>query len=196
VAFIDNHPELFEITQRFDSATKTLRYIANLTVNGNPDVGTIDTRRTFRKPAVPHFHRMAQFPAGTKNKLDELGPEAFCSWVRKQKNILYTDTTLRDAHQSLLATRVRSLDMLAVAEGFAKANPQVFSLEMWGGATFDVSLRFLRECPWQRLQSLRKAVPNILFQMLFRGLQGLPRQCHREVYRKILGKWHRCFPHI
>ena len=169
VAFIDNHPELFEISQRFDRATKTLRYIGNLTVNGNPDVGTIDTQRSFRKPIVPHVGRLEPYPPGTKNRLDEMGPEAFCSWVRDQKSILYTDTTLRDAHQSLLATRVRSLDMLAVAEGFAKSNPQVFSLEMWGGATFDVALRFLRECPWQRLQDLRKAVPNILFQMLFRG---------------------------
>lgn len=189
VAFIDNHPELFEITQRFDRATKTLRYIANLTVNGNPDVGSFDISRTFRKPIVPHFHRMAQFPAGTKNKLDEMGPEAFCSWVRKQKNILYTDTTLRDAHQSLLATRVRSLDMLAVAEGFAKANPQVFSLEMWGGATFDVSLRFLRECPWQRLQSLRKAVPNILFQMLFRGSNAVGYKAYPDnVIEKFIEK--------
>jgi pyruvate carboxylase len=169
VAFIDNHPELFEIKQNFDRATKTLRYIANLTVNGNPDVSIIDPSRTFRKPEVPHVDRLAEYPRGSKNRLDEMGPEAFCSWIRQQKNILYTDTTLRDAHQSLLATRVRTLDMLAVAEGFAKANPQVFSLEMWGGATFDVSMRFLRECPWQRLQQLRRAVPNILFQMLFRG---------------------------
>jgi len=169
VAFIDEHPELFEIRQDFDRATKTLRYIANLTVNGNPDVNTIDTSRTFRKPDIPHFDRLAEYPRGSKNRLAEMGPEAFCSWIRQHKSILYTDTTLRDAHQSLLATRVRTLDMLAVAEGFAKANPQVFSLEMWGGATFDVSMRFLRECPWQRLQQLRKAVPNILLQMLFRG---------------------------
>ncbi len=169
VAFIDNHPELFEIRQDFDRATKTLRYIANLTVNGNPDIGTRDPGKAFRKPMVPHVSRLAEFPPGSKNMLDKMGPEAFCSWVRRQKHIFYTDTTLRDAHQSLLATRVRTLDMLAVAEGFAKANPQVFSLEMWGGATFDVSLRFLRECPWQRLQQLRRAVPNILFQMLFRG---------------------------
>jgi len=169
VSFIDNHPELFEISERFDRATKTLRYIANLTVNGNPDIGATDSKRVFRKPAVPHVARLEEFPPGTKNKLDEMGPEAFCSWVRQQKTIMYTDTTLRDAHQSLLATRVRTLDMLAVAEGFAKANPQVFSLEMWGGATFDVSLRFLRECPWQRLQQIRQAVPNILLQMLFRG---------------------------
>jgi pyruvate carboxylase len=169
VAFIDNHPELFEITQRFDRATKTLRYIANLTVNGNPDINEVDTGKRFRKPLVPHVDRLAEYPRGSKNQLDEMGPEAFCRSIREHKSILYTDTTLRDAHQSLLATRVRTQDMLAVAEGFAKANPQLFSLEMWGGATFDVSLRFLRECPWQRLQQLRKAVPNILFQMLFRG---------------------------
>ena len=169
VAFIDNHPELFQIRQDFDRATKTLRYIANLTVNGNPDVNVVNPRQSFRKPEIPPLNRLAEYPRGSKNRLDEMGPEAFCSWVRQQKNIFYTDTTLRDAHQSLLATRVRTLDMLAVAEGFAKANPQVFSLEMWGGATFDVSMRFLRECPWQRLQQIREAVPNILLQMLFRG---------------------------
>jgi len=169
VAFIDRHPELFEITKNFDRATKTLRYIANLTVNGNPDVNFIDPQRTFRKPEIPRFDRLAEYPRGSKNQLDEMGPEKFCKWIRDNKSILYTDTTLRDAHQSLLATRVRTLDMLAVAEGFAKANPQVFSLEMWGGATFDVSMRFLRECPWQRLQKIREAVPNILLQMLFRG---------------------------
>jgi len=189
VAFIDSHPELFEIKQRFDRATKTLRYIANLTVNGNPDIGSIDPKRVFRKAVVPHFERLAMHPPGTKNKLDELGPEAFCSWVRQQKNIMYTDTTLRDAHQSLLATRVRTLDMLAVAEGFAKANPQLFSLEMWGGATFDVSLRFLRECPWQRLQQLREAVPNILLQMLFRGSNAVGYKAYPDnVIEKFIEK--------
>ena len=169
VSFIDRHPELFQITKNFDRATKTLRYIANLTVNGSPDVSYIDPQRTFRKPEIPPVDRLAEYPKGSKNQLDEMGPEKFCRWIRDNKSILYTDTTWRDAHQSLLATRVRTLDMLAVAEGFAKANPQVFSMEMWGGATFDVSMRFLRECPWQRLQQLREAVPNILFQMLFRG---------------------------
>ncbi len=189
VAFIDNHPELFEIRQDFDRATKTLRYIANLTVNGNPDVSVIDPSRTFRKPEVPHVDRLAEYPRGSKNRLDEMGPEAFCGWIRQQKNILYTDTTLRDAHQSLLATRVRTLDMLAVAEGFAKANPQVFSLEMWGGATFDVSMRFLRECPWQRLQQLRKAVPNILFQMLFRGSNAVGYKAYPDnVIEKFIEK--------
>ncbi len=189
VAFIDNHPELFEIRQDFDRATKTLRYIANLTVNGNPDVNTIDPSRTFRKPEVPHVDRLAEYPYGSKNRLDEMGPEAFCGWIREQKHILYTDTTLRDAHQSLLATRVRTLDMLAVAEGFAKANPQVFSMEMWGGATFDVSMRFLRECPWQRLQQLRKAAPNILFQMLFRGSNAVGYKAYPDnVIEKFIEK--------
>ncbi len=189
VDFIDTHPELFKITQRFDRATKTLRYIARLTVNGNRDIGAIDTQRTFRKPQVPHFDRLADYPKGSKNLLDEMGPEAFCSWVREQKHIMYTDTTLRDAHQSLLATRVRTLDMLAVAEGFAKAHPQVFSLEMWGGATFDVALRFLRECPWQRLQQLRQAVPNILLQMLFRGSNAVGYKAYPDnVVEKFIEK--------
>jgi pyruvate carboxylase len=189
VDFIDTHPELFKITQRFDRATKTLRYIARLTVNGNRDIGAIDPQRTFRKPQVPHFDRLADYPKGSKNLLDEMGPEAFCSWVRAQKHIMYTDTTLRDAHQSLLATRVRTLDMLAVAEGFAKAHPQVFSLEMWGGATFDVALRFLRECPWQRLQQLRQAVPNILLQMLFRGSNAVGYKAYPDnVVEKFIEK--------
>jgi pyruvate carboxylase len=169
VSFIDNHPELFQISQSFDRATKTLKYIAKLTVNGNPDVGHIEPGRAFRKAAIPPVHRLEEYPKGTKQLLDEMGPAAFCAWVKEQKHILYTDTTFRDAHQSLLATRVRTLDLLAVAEGFAKAQPQLFSLEMWGGATFDVAMRFLRECPWTRLQQLREAIPNILFQMLFRG---------------------------
>ena len=189
VAFIDKHPELFEITKNFDRATKTLRYIANLTVNGNPDVNFIDPQRTFRKAEIPSLDRLAEYPRGSKNRLDEMGPEKFCSWVRNNKSILYTDTTLRDAHQSLLATRVRTLDMLAVAEGFAKANPQVFSLEMWGGATFDVSMRFLRECPWQRLQQLREAVPNILFQMLFRGSNAVGYKAYPDnVIEKFIEK--------
>jgi len=183
------HPELFKIRKNFDRATKTLRYIANLTVNGNPDVSFIDPQRVFRKAEIPHVDRLAEYPRGTKNRLDEMGPEKFCSWVRDNKSILYTDTTLRDAHQSLLATRVRTLDMLAVAEGFAKANPQVFSLEMWGGATFDVSMRFLRECPWQRLQQLREAVPNILFQMLFRGSNAVGYKAYPDnVIEKFIEK--------
>ncbi len=169
VNFIDNHPELFRITQRFDRATKTLRYLANISVNGHVDVKSVDKSKRFRKPHIPHVDHLQDYPQGSKDLLDSLGAQAFSEWVKKRESILYTDTTLRDAHQSLLATRVRTVDMLAIAEGLAKNHSQLFSLEMWGGATFDVSLRFLHECPWVRLKELRKLVPNILFQMLFRG---------------------------
>ena len=169
VTFIDNHPELFHTPLRFDRGTKTLKYIANVTVNGNPDVKYIDPHKHFRKAIIPTFDKVADYPKGTKNLLTDMGAEKFCQWVKEQPNIFYTDTTLRDAHQSLLATRVRTEDMLQIAEGFAKNHPQMFSLELWGGATFDVAMRFLHECPWERLQLLREAMPNILFQMLFRG---------------------------
>jgi pyruvate carboxylase len=169
VTFIDNHPELFHTPLRFDRGTKTLKYIANVTVNGNPDIKHVDLNKHFRKPIIPSFDKVGDYPKGTKNLLSEMGAEKFCQWVKEQPNIFYTDTTMRDAHQSLLATRVRTEDMLRVAEGFAKNHSQMFSLEMWGGATFDVSMRFLHECPWERLQLLREAIPNILFQMLFRG---------------------------
>ncbi|TXH69498.1 MAG: pyruvate carboxylase [Thiothrix sp.] len=169
VTFIDQHPELFHTPQRFDRGTKTLKFVANVTVNGNPDVKNPDPNKHFRKPIVPDFPQVGAYPKGTKNLLTDMGAEKFCQWVKEQPNIFYTDTTMRDAHQSLLATRVRTDDMLRVAEGFAKNHPQMFSLEMWGGATFDVSMRFLHECPWDRLKLLREAVPNILFQMLFRG---------------------------
>jgi len=186
VSFIDNHPELFQISEKFDRATKTLRYIANLTVNGNPDVGDTGSRKVFRKPHIPAFSRLTEYPRGSKNRLDEMGPEAFCGWVRDRKQILYTDTTFRDAHQSLLATRVRTQDMLAVAEGFAKAHPQLFSMEMWGGATFDVAMRFLHECPWRRLQQLREAMPNVLFQMLFRGTNAVGYKAYPD---NLVGKF-------
>ncbi|MBE9526663.1 MAG: pyruvate carboxylase subunit B, partial [Proteobacteria bacterium] len=143
--------------------------LADVIVNGNPDVKIILPDKQFRTPIIPDYDKSASYPKGTKNLLDEMGADKFVQWIKDQKNILYTDTTLRDAHQSLLATRVRTIDMLEVAEGLAKNHPQLFSLEMWGGATFDVSMRFLHECPWERLKELRQVVPNILFQMLFRG---------------------------
>src|SRR5439155_2663929 len=108
-------------------------------------------------------------PLGMRDRLRELGPTKFAAWVRKQKSLLMTDTTFRDAHQSLLATRLRTKDYLAIAEAYSRLCPQLFSLEMWGGATFDTSMRFLKECPWQRLADLRSAIPNILFQMLLRA---------------------------
>jgi pyruvate carboxylase len=169
VTFLETHPELFKITRSFDSSTKTLSYLANVIVNGNPDVKQPCPSQLFRTPHVPEYDKAGEYPKGTKNLLDEMGADRFVQWIKEQKQVLYTDTTLRDAHQSLLATRVRSIDMLKVAEGLAKNHPQLFSLEMWGGATFDVSMRFLHESPWGRLQELRKAIPNILLQMLFRG---------------------------
>ncbi|WP_143962688.1 pyruvate carboxylase [Litoribacter populi] len=169
VKFIDNHPELFSIPRKKDRGTNTLKYLAEVVVNGNPDIKFKDANKKFRNPKVPSFDRYSEFPKGTKDLLTELGPESFSTWLKKEKPLHFTDTTFRDAHQSLLATRVRSIDMLKVAEAFAKNHPEVFSMEVWGGATFDVCMRFLHENPWKRLQQIREAVPNILLQMLIRG---------------------------
>ncbi len=170
VNFIKENPQLLTPPNWQDRGTKTLRYLAEVIVNGNADVAFTDDRVVFLKPVVPDFDAYADFPKGTRNKLQSIGREEFVKWLRQEKTIQYTDTTFRDAHQSLLATRVRTYDMLAVAESFAKNHANdVFSMEIWGGATFDVALRFLKEDPWQRLADLRKAIPNILFQMLLRG---------------------------
>lgn len=173
VNFIQDHPELFNFSQRQDRGTKMLRFLADVTVNGNPDVKVKDGNRDFEKPIVPHFQHDVAAPKGTKDLLTELGPDKFCEWLKNEKKIYYTDTTLRDAHQSLLATRMRTHDMIKAAESFAKHHPQTFSMEVWGGATFDVCIRFLKEDPWQRLAQIRKAVPNILLQMLIRGMNGV-----------------------
>ncbi|MEO5674908.1 MAG: pyruvate carboxylase [Chitinophagales bacterium] len=169
VRFIEKHPELFLISQQQDRGTRVLRYLANVVVNGNPDVSKADSTRVFQKAKIPDYSRIEKIDPGTKQKLEELGAKKFCEWLKAEKKIHYTDTTFRDAHQSLLATRVRTRDMMQVAESFAHHHPEVFSMEVWGGATFDVALRFLHECPWKRLQLLRQAIPNILFQMLIRG---------------------------
>ncbi|MBA2407721.1 MAG: pyruvate carboxylase [Chitinophagales bacterium] len=169
VRFFENHPELFQVNQQQDRGTKLLRYLANVIVNGNPDVQKSDSTKVFHKPKAPDFSHFEKVDSGTKQKLDALGAEKFCAWLKEEKKIHYTDTTFRDAHQSLLATRVRTLDMMRVAESFAHHHSRIFSMEVWGGATFDVALRFLHECPWKRLQLLRAAIPNILFQMLIRG---------------------------
>ncbi len=173
VRFIEDHPELFQMRRFMNRATKLLNYLGEVAVNGNPNVKRIDPAIKFRTPKIPDFDRRGNHPSGTKQILDEKGPEGLASWVKDQKQILFTDTTLRDAHQSLLATRMRSFDMLNVTEGFAKNHPNVFSLEMWGGATFDVSMRFLHENPWDRLKRIREAAPNILLQMLLRGSNGV-----------------------
>ena len=167
--FIDTNPQLFTFASKKDRATKLLSYLSDITVNGNANAkGYMPAGILTPAPPVPYDHFSA--PAeGTKQLLDKLGPEKFAEWVTRQKRLLLTDTTMRDAHQSLLATRVRSYDMLAVANAVAHRAPNLFSLEMWGGATFDTAMRFLKECPWERLRQLRERIPNILFQMLFRG---------------------------
>lgn len=173
VNFISEHPELLHFSENQDSGTKTLKFLADVTVNGNPDVKIKDPAKRFEIARIPEFDSTKTIIPGTKQLLTELGPEGFSKWLKETKAIQYTDTTFRDAHQSLLATRVRTKDMLAVAEGFAYNHPQTFSMEVWGGATFDVALRFLHECPWKRLQMLRKAIPNIMLQMLIRGSNAI-----------------------
>ncbi|MBP0903510.1 pyruvate carboxylase [Mariniflexile gromovii] len=173
VNFIKSNPDLFKFKAPRNRATKLLNYLGEVTVNGNPDVKKIDTCKTFIKPKVPKFDANASFPEGTKDLLTKLGPEKFSQWLLNEKKVHFTDTTMRDAHQSLLATRMRTFDMLAVAEGYAKNHPDIFSMEVWGGATFDVCLRFLQENPWERLRLLRKAMPNLLLQMLIRGSNGV-----------------------
>ncbi len=170
VNFIQEHPELLILPRRLDRSNKLLRFLAHTIVNGNSDVKSIDPTKTFRKPVVPDFDVSKPFPRGTKDILNDLGPEKFAQWLKGQKAIHYTDTTFRDAHQSLLATRVRTYDLQAVAESYARnLGGNVFSVEMWGGATYDVSMRFLKENPWRRLEILREAMPNVLLQMLIRG---------------------------
>jgi pyruvate carboxylase len=171
--FIDETPELFDLTPRRDRASKLFAYLAEVIVNGHPLAERRpDTVR--RQPApLPTVDHRQPVPPGFRQKLVDLGREKFCRWVLDQKPLLLTDTTFRDAHQSLLATRVRSHDMLEIADAYARLCPQMFSIEMWGGATFDAALRFLKECPWQRLADLREKIPNILFQMLLRASNAL-----------------------
>lgn len=173
VQFLENHPELFKVWQQQDRGTKLLKYLAEIAVNGNPDVKFNDVNKIFRTPRIPNNIHQRQIVSGSKQLLNELGADGLSKWLKEKKEIQYTDTTFRDAHQSLLATRVRTNDIMKVANNFAIHQPNIFSMEVWGGATFDVALRFLHECPWQRLDKLRKAVPNILLQMLFRGSNGV-----------------------
>lgn len=168
--FIDNNPDLLKFTAKKDRATKLLNYLSDVIVNGNPFAKGHKPNKVFLPPPIPKYDLRAEPAPGTKQLLTEMGPEKFCKeWVAQHKGLLMTDTTMRDAHQSLLATRMRTFDMLAVADAMARRTPNLFSLEMWGGATFDVSMRFLREDPWERLRQIREKVPNILLQMLFRG---------------------------
>ncbi|MEQ1827115.1 MAG: pyruvate carboxylase, partial [Pirellula sp.] len=166
---IDKTPELFALTKRRDRATRILSFIAETLVNGNKLVGT--TAQTVRREVamVPKVDITQPLQAGHRDRFLKLGAKTFCDSLRGNKELLLTDTTMRDAHQSLLATRLRSFDMMRIASAYSRLTPQFFSLEMWGGATFDTSLRFLKENPWQRLSDLREAIPNLLFQMLLRA---------------------------
>lgn len=173
VNFIKNEPELFKFVEPRNRANKLVEFLGEIIVNGNSDVKKLDKDHIFSKPKVPSFAKFEGYPKGTKDLLTELGPEQFAQWLKNEKKVHFTDTTMRDAHQSLLATRMRTVDMLKVAEGYAKNHPEIFSMEVWGGATFDVCLRFLQENPWERLELLRKAMPNVLLQMLIRGSNGV-----------------------
>jgi pyruvate carboxylase len=170
--FIDTTPDLFAFRKRRDRATKILIYISDITVNGHPETaGRPKPPAEARKPRPP---RLAKAPVpGTRNLLEEKGPQAVADWMASQKKLLLTDTTMRDGHQSLLATRMRSIDMIRVAPAYAAHLPELFSVECWGGATFDVAYRFLQECPWQRLRDLRARMPNVMTQMLLRASNGV-----------------------
>jgi pyruvate carboxylase len=166
---IDTTPELFHFTPRRDRASKLLAFLGDVIVNGNQQAKGRLPKMPLAVVAPPAFDRKQAPPDGTRQRLLQLGAKKFAAWTSSQKQLLVTDTTFRDAHQSLLATRVRSFDMLAIAPAVARRTSQLYSLEMWGGATFDTAMRFLREDPWTRLRSLREKIPNICFQMLFRG---------------------------
>jgi len=170
---IDTTPELFKFRLKRDRATKILNFLSNVIVNGNPHAKGYQPAKAIELTPSPRFERTQPIPKGTRDLLLELGPKKFAEWTLKQKRLLITDTTFRDAHQSLMATRVRSYDMLTCSDALARRLGDVktglFSLEMWGGATFDTSMRFLNENPWERLRDLRERIPNVCFQMLFRG---------------------------
>ncbi|MEC7762324.1 MAG: pyruvate carboxylase [Pseudomonadota bacterium] len=171
--FIDTTPELFNFKKRRDRATKILTYIADITVNGHPETeGRPEPRSDLKPPVMPELTNDTP-PAGSRTLLDSEGPEAVAKWMKEQKQLLITDTTMRDAHQSLLATRMRSIDMIKIAPAYAANLSPLFSVECWGGATFDVAYRFLQECPWQRLRDIRAKMPNIMTQMLLRASNGV-----------------------
>jgi pyruvate carboxylase len=191
-SFLDEHPELFKFPKRGDRATKLLSYLGDVILNSNPEVKGKHIPTSFDVATV-HAWSIADPKAGTRQLLQKLGPKKFAEWAKKEKRLLITDTTFRDAHQSLMATRVRTYDLLGAAPAVAERLPNLFSIEMWGGATFDTALRFLHEDPWQRLRQLRAAIPNICFQMLLRGANAVgyasyPDNVIREFVREAYGE--------
>ncbi|MBS4535050.1 pyruvate carboxylase [Clostridium sp. D2Q-14] len=184
--FIQNNPDIFNIKPKKDKELKVLKYLGEKVVNETKGV-----KNEFNIPIVPRNN--GEVENGTKQILDEKGPEGLVKWIKNQDKLLLTDTTMRDAHQSLMATRMRSRDMIKIAKDTSILAKDLFSLEMWGGATFDVSYRFLNESPWKRLEELRRRVPNILFQMLIRGSNGVgyknyPDNVIREFIRESANK--------
>ncbi len=172
--FIDNTPELFRIPRKRDRATRLLRFLGEVIVNGNPEVKGRTRPARLQTPRLPKLVSTLPAPVpGTKQLLDQLGAQKFSQWMLDQNQVLITDTTMRDAHQSLLATRVRTNDIVAIAPYYASLLPNLFSVECWGGATFDVSMRFLKEDPWERLALLREKMPNLLLQMLLRSANAV-----------------------
>ncbi|WP_096199211.1 pyruvate carboxylase [Bacillus sp. FJAT-45350] len=167
-SFIDSSPELFIFPKRKDRGTKMLTFIGETIINGYPGLEQVK-KPVFDTPVVPNVNYTEPIQSGTKQILDEKGPDGLAKWVKEHKEVLLTDTTFRDAHQSLLATRVRTHDLKKIAEPTARMIPNLFSMEMWGGATYDVAMRFLHEDPWERLETLRQKMPNLLFQMLLRS---------------------------
>lgn len=170
---IDSSPELFEFKPRKDRATKLLTYLGETIVNGNEQVKGRPVPSLQLPVILPPYDHEEKLKPGTRDRLLKDGADAFSKWMLKQKRLLITDTTFRDAHQSLFAARMRTYDMLACADAVAHRLPNLFSLEMWGGATYDTSMRFLKECPYERLRAFRERTPNILFQMLLRGANAV-----------------------
>jgi pyruvate carboxylase len=189
--FVDETPALYDLPKRRDRGTRLLTYIADVIVNGHPLIAQLPSPVPRVEPPLPET-RTAAPVKGTRDLLREMGRERFCAWILGQKRLLLTDTTFRDAHQSLLATRMRTHDMLRIAPYYADRLHQLFSLEMWGGATFDSAMRFLRESPWARLTRLRELIPNLLFQMLLRsasavGYTNYPDNVVRQFVRQAAG---------
>lgn len=192
VPFISQHPELLAPPKWRDRGTKTINYLGEVIVNGNPDVKKKPANLQFQEAYVPDRSHIIEEPPGTKQLLTELGPVDFSKWLKAERKIHYTDTTYRDAHQSLLATRMRTYDLLKVANSYSKSHgADLFSIEAWGGATFDVAMRFLKENPWQRLQELRKAIPNTLLQMLLRGSNAVGYKAYPDnlIEKFITSSW-------
>ncbi|KAK6012396.1 hypothetical protein OSTOST_22458, partial [Ostertagia ostertagi] len=171
--FIDEHPNLFEFRRSQNRAQKLLSFLGEVQVNGPTTPLATDLKPAYVDPVVPAIRSGSPPPVGLRQVLVKDGPEAFARAVRRTSGCMVTDTTFRDAHQSLLATRVRTYDMARIAPFVSHAFPHLYSMENWGGATFDVSMRFLHECPWERLETLRQLIPNIPFQCLLRGANAV-----------------------